>query len=117
AIGFLALGVGPSMSCTFGINMNSGTPAFGRFRSTGCALRDPAVAIALIIALFSGLESERAYGSEVAASGVIYTNQRVADVPWSIHIVRVARRDPRYHVLSAHAGGGALGLEPLTDQI
>jgi Phosphodiester glycosidase len=52
-----------------------------------------------------------------ALSGLAYSNSVIADVPWSIHVVRLDRADPQYQVQSVHAGGEALGLDTLTDQL
>jgi hypothetical protein len=49
--------------------------------------------------------------------GVHYTNVVVAEVPWSIHVVRVRRGDTTYEIQSKHALGGALGLSTLSEQI
>jgi len=49
--------------------------------------------------------------------GVLYTNQQIAEVPWSIHVVRVERTNAAYRIHLRHAGGGALGLSTLRDQI
>lgn len=54
---------------------------------------------------------------ETLAPGVEYANQRMTNVPWSIHVVRFDRTDPAFEVRSVHAGQGALGLATLTDQI
>ena len=51
------------------------------------------------------------------ASGLGYTNYRFADVPWSIHVVKVARTNGLYELHSVHAGNGALGLDTLSDQV
>jgi len=53
----------------------------------------------------------------VDASGLGYTNLRVAEVPWSIHVIMVARSNSLYEVHSVHAGNTALGLETLSEQI
>ncbi|PYJ85628.1 MAG: hypothetical protein DME22_08445 [Verrucomicrobia bacterium] len=53
----------------------------------------------------------------VPDSGLSYTNYRVADVPWSIHVIRVERSNSQLQIHSTHAGGGALGLSTLSDQI
>ena len=50
-------------------------------------------------------------------SGVFYTHVLVAEVPWSIHVVKIQRGSPWYEIQSRHAGGGALGLCTLSDQI
>jgi hypothetical protein len=52
-----------------------------------------------------------------ALPGLVYTNSRMPDVPWSIHIVKLERANPRYQIQSAHATGGALGLDTLSDQL
>ena len=54
---------------------------------------------------------------ETLAPGVEYANQRITNVPWSVHVVRFDRTDPAFEVRSVHAGQGALGLATLTDQI
>ena len=53
----------------------------------------------------------------VPGPGITYTNYRVADVPWSVHVVRVERTNSQFEVHSTHAGGGGLGLSTLSDQI
>src|SRR5690242_7663347 len=59
------------------------------------------------------------FAFEVAldSSGLGYTNCRVRDVPWSIHVVQVARSNGLYELHSVHAGMGAVGLDTLSDQI
>ena len=52
-----------------------------------------------------------------ALPGLVYTNSRIPDVPWSIHVVQLERDNPRYQIQSAHATGGALGLDTLSDQL
>ena len=51
------------------------------------------------------------------SGGLLYTNIRVRDVPWSIHLVRVDRSNALYEIRSVHAGGIALGLDTLSDQL
>ena len=51
------------------------------------------------------------------APGLAYTNCRVPDVPWSIHLVQLERTNPLYEIRSLHAGGIALGLDTLSDQV
>jgi hypothetical protein len=53
----------------------------------------------------------------VDSTGLGYTNYRVAHVPWSIHVVQVARSNTLYEVHSVHAGNGAVGLDTLSDQV
>lgn len=47
-------------------------------------------------------------------SGIRYTNEHVAEGPWSIHVVRFERSNPGLAIRSAHAEGRAIGLSPLT---
>ena len=64
-------------------------------------------------------------GSSVAASpadtdvspGLSYTNCRVPEIPWSIHVVKLARTNTLYEIHSAHAGARALGMSTLSDQM
>jgi hypothetical protein len=52
-----------------------------------------------------------------ALPGLSYTNARVADVPWSIHVVQWERSNSLYQLQSLHAQGKALGLDTLSDQL
>jgi hypothetical protein len=49
--------------------------------------------------------------------GIEYRNDRVASLPWSIHVVKVARNDPTLEVRSVLARGRVLGLSRLSEQI
>lgn len=49
--------------------------------------------------------------------GITYTNDRVARVPWSIHIVKADRAGGLFELQSVHAQGAAVGLARLSDQI
>src|ERR1039457_4021400 len=53
----------------------------------------------------------------VTPSGVFYTNVVVAEVPWSLHVVKVERTNALYGIQLRHAGGGAIGMIPLSQQI
>ncbi|MHC1768087.1 MAG: phosphodiester glycosidase family protein [Verrucomicrobiia bacterium] len=48
--------------------------------------------------------------------GLVYTNQRVARVPWSIHVLSINRAQPDLGFFSAHARGRVLGTSGLTEQ-
>src|SRR5689334_12061650 len=50
-------------------------------------------------------------------SGIIYTNYRIRSEPWSIHVVKVDRKNPAFELRSVHAESKALGLSTLSDQI
>ena len=49
--------------------------------------------------------------------GLSYTNILVAEVPWSIQVVKIGRDKSRYEIQSRHADGGALGLVTLSSQV
>src|SRR5215469_3804124 len=49
--------------------------------------------------------------------GLRYTNYLEPKIPWSIHVVKVDRSNRSLEIHSMHAGGGALGLSTLSDQI
>lgn len=68
------------------------------------------------------LASQRVQASEAAesanaAKGIEYRNDRIASVPWSIHVVKVARNDPTLEVRSMLARGTVLGLSRVSEQI
>ncbi len=54
-------------------------------------------------------------GNEI--SGILYTNYRIRSEPWSIHVVKVDRKNPSFELRSMHAEAKALGLSTLTEQI
>ena len=58
-----------------------------------------------------------AAASARAAKGIEYKNDRITSVPWSIHIVEVARNDPTLEVRSMLARGTVLGLSRVSEQI
>lgn len=49
--------------------------------------------------------------------GLEYLHERIGEVPWSIHVVKVDRTRPDFRVVSTLAQGTILGLSPLTEQI
>lgn len=74
--------------------------------------------VLLVIPLLSGLSAACAQlPAPEVISGMTYTNSRDAKVPWSIHVVRVARSPAGFEIHTAHADGRALGLSTLTEQI
>ncbi len=73
------------------------------------------VKAALALGLASAAESVLVAG--VMPTGVRYTNVVVAEVPWSLHVVMVERTNAGYGIQLRHAGGGAIGMIPLSQQI
>jgi exopolysaccharide biosynthesis protein len=71
------------------------------------------VLIGILFLCYSGSALEVPLDS----SGLGYTNYRIADVPWSIHVVQVQRSNSVYEVHSVHAGNAALGLDTLSEQV
>jgi Phosphodiester glycosidase len=61
--------------------------------------------------------AEAASSPDLALPGLLYTNHRVPEVPWSIHIVQVARGGSAYELHSVHAKGRAIGLTTLRAQV
>ncbi|MGO8699608.1 MAG: phosphodiester glycosidase family protein [Limisphaerales bacterium] len=55
--------------------------------------------------------------TEDGLPGLAYTNSRIAEVPWSIHVVQVERANPNYQIRSVHARDRAVGLDTLSDQV
>ncbi|MCP5520879.1 MAG: phosphodiester glycosidase family protein [Verrucomicrobiales bacterium] len=52
-----------------------------------------------------------------AAGGIRYEQYREASELWSVHVVRVPRRNGAYELTSRHAAGRAIGLTPVTAQL
>lgn len=75
------------------------------------------LAFQLIIALGLAQQIGRGGESVTTPEGVLYTNIVVADVPWSIHLVKASRDNRLLEVRTPHAGGGALGMSPLSEQV
>lgn len=65
------------------------------------------------------LQSASDSGERPARSdlGFSYHNDRDADVPWSVHIVKIDRSNPDLELHSMLAGNTVLGMTLLTDQI
>jgi hypothetical protein len=70
-----------------------------------------------LLVLFAPGESLFGFQIPLDATGLGYTNFRVADVPWSIHVVQVSRTNSVYEFHSVHAANAAVGLETLSDQL
>lgn len=75
------------------------------------------MAVLAIGSATAGLGQQPPVQPEPAVPGIVYTNHHVASVPWSIHVVQVARSSRAFEIHSANGDGGALGLSTLTDQI
>jgi large repetitive protein len=71
----------------------------------------------LLSFILTSCKESRAFQVPVDSSGLGYTNYRVADVPWSIHVVQLARSNHLYEVHSVHAGNNAIGLDTLSEQV
>jgi len=79
-------------------------------------------------ALFSGMAfrlllwlalacSTAAFGADVADSCVFYTNEVVASVPWSIHILKIDRTRQDVRFTTTLGGGKVLGMGVVSEQI
>src|ERR1051325_11477594 len=75
-----------------------------------------ALGLLLGIAVASEPESASAFDLPESSDGFVYTNQRIATVPWSIHIVRFERARREFELHSTHGRQSALGLGTLTAQ-
>jgi hypothetical protein len=78
--------------------------------------------LSLVSMIAVALVSRDVHGSEVGDSaksskGLEYKNDRIDSVPWSIHVVKVARNDPTLEVRSMLARGTVLGLSRVSEQI
>lgn len=71
--------------------------------------------------LIGALAFHQAQASEITdaakhGKSIEYKNDLVESVPWSIHVVKIARDDPTLAVRSTLARGTVLGLSTLSDQ-
>ncbi len=79
-------------------------------------LRSGKAILAVLIAI--GITPFCSLGDEVLpGNSLTYTNSRVREVPWSIHVVRIDRSDRDIEIHSMHADQRAIGLARLTSQI
>jgi len=78
-----------------------------------------AVLLGLLLVAMGGCrpESPAASNPPILAQGLAYTNHQVPKRPWSIHVVRVDRKDPTLSLQAVHARNAAVGLSPLSAQI
>lgn len=61
--------------------------------------------------------STTVFGAAKTERYFAYTNEVVADVPWSIHIARVDRSNPDLRFCTTLGGGSVMGMGILTDQL
>jgi hypothetical protein len=73
--------------------------------------------VLMIAAAGSAFAVENTSARPQTPPGIFYTNVVVSEVPWSIQVVKIGRGNGRYEIQSRHAGGGALGLDTLSDQV
>jgi hypothetical protein len=63
------------------------------------------------------VQASEAADSAKPSKGLEYKNDRIASVPWSIHVLKVARNDPTLEVRSTLARGTVMGLSRVSEQI
>jgi hypothetical protein len=73
--------------------------------------------IAAIALLSPNVQATEPADSPKPSKGLEYKNDRIASVPWSIHVIKVARNDPTLEVRSMLARGKVLGLSRVSEQI
>src|ERR1035437_4526385 len=71
----------------------------------------------LMVAVFSMASVAATLAKPEIPPEIDYTNALVAEVPWSIQIVKIGRGKGSYEIQCRHAGGGALGLNTLSEQV
>jgi hypothetical protein len=85
--------------------------------SPGRVFRSVLTPCLLLMLVVSWVPKGRAEAAGASWPGLDYTNIHVAAAPWSIHVVRLARNPRRYSPQTLHAGGLAIGLSTLSQQI
>jgi hypothetical protein len=89
----------------------------GRWGKTKSPVVWPAVPVLVLAWCLAAARPCCAAAAAAPDSGLIYTNYRIANPLWSIHLVEVPRSNRHYEIHSMHAGGLALGLSPLSAQV
>lgn len=74
------------------------------------------VSASIAIAALTTRGADLPTSSTNAPTDIAYQNYRRANGPWSIHVVRVPRGKTPYQLSAVHAGGRAVGLEPVSEQ-
>lgn len=78
----------------------------------------PVLFLAVLLAVPDAVSAQsKSLSLAAVTSDLVYTNYRVADVPWSVHVVRVARTNSQFEIHSLHARGTAVGLGTVTSQL
>lgn len=71
----------------------------------------------MVAAISTAFAAESTSAIPEIPTGIFYTNVVVAEIPWSVQVVKIGRDHGLYEIQSRHAGGGALGLDTLSDQV
>jgi len=71
----------------------------------------------LIAAITSSAWASDSNSEQLIEPGIYYRNEKVPEVPWSIHVVKVERTRPEFEFISTKAKDTILALSTLTDQI
>src|SRR5690349_7152178 len=73
-------------------------------------------AVACLLFAFHRNPDQAAVSLAAVEPGLTYTNERVARVPWSIHVLKIDRSQANLTFYSAHARGKVLGVSLIADQ-
>ena len=86
-------------------------------RAAMLSLVSATAGIAAIALVSRHVQASEAADFAKPSRGLEYKNDRIAAVPWSTHVVKVARNDPTLEVRSMLARGTVLGLSRVSEQI
>src|SRR5258708_35049030 len=73
--------------------------------------------VGLAVLAAAMVEGAEQAGRPKLSRGVSYRNDRVEEVPWSIHIVQIERRNPDFELHTTLAKSTALGMSIVSEQI
>lgn len=73
--------------------------------------------LGLALAAATVSRGQNSEASALAAHGLVYTNDRQARVPWSIHYVKIDRDRPGLSLMASKARGRVIGLDRLSVQM
>lgn len=70
----------------------------------------------LLLCIGSGCSGEAASQPDLR-TGVLYKNDRVRTVPWSIHVLRIDRKRPDFRLTTTLADNEIIGVQTLSEQL
>jgi len=101
--------------------MNQETETAGGGREEARSMRQARTAAVTLLCgvllLLAGMQATRAADDGTNGRSFFYVNDKVAEGPWSVHLVRIDRTSPDYELHTMLGAGVVSGMTTLTDQV